>query len=129
MSIQKKILYVVVIILAIIGLLSIIPMPEGYSFNMSNAMSPISEMEEPIEGERGYTVPDVPGGGGSGGGTSDYGNPTISYEGPINVPWSSPTVWEWTRPRRVTPRVRVGEPYGWQGGNLRTCMFGYNICW
>src|SRR3989344_5951919 len=116
MSIQKKILYVVVIALAVIGLLSIIPMPEGYSFNMSNAMSPINDMEQRIEGrDGGYTVPDVPGGGGSGGGTSGY--PTISYEGPINVPWSSPTVWEWVRPRQpAQPRVEFGEPYGSQGG-------------
>jgi hypothetical protein len=101
MSIQKKILYVVVIILAIIGLLSIIPMPGNWRFSTSGAMEPIDDSEQVREGGG---IPQAYGGGGGGF-----------------------TVWEWTRPRLV-PRLGEPEVVQWSSP-YRVCAWGGQVCW
>ena len=91
MSIQKKIVYVVVIILAVIGLLSILPAPTNSSetLNVSEAMEPIDDFEQVREGGQGIPFPEG-GGGGGGWGVNRY----------------YPSAWEWGK-----DRVQLGQPY------------------
>lgn len=107
MSIQKKIVYVVVIILAVIGLLSLLPAPGGDTLNESDALYK-TQLDDGGLAEQGAVTPSAGGGGGG-------------YN----------SAWDWARPHRQPkttatrhePKVeRWSSPSGW-------CAWGGSVCW